>query len=148
MKINYNKSDLTPVNLDEEETQEYAKKICCKIGTFPFRYLGVPLHYEKLKREDIQPIVDKVLSRISGWKGRLLSYGARLTLLKACIASIPIYLLSIIKFSKWAIKAINSQIANFFWNDQEDSRKYHLANVHSLTMTKKRGGYVSMISEI
>jgi hypothetical protein len=26
MKINYNKSDLTPVNLDEEETQEYAKK--------------------------------------------------------------------------------------------------------------------------
>jgi hypothetical protein len=26
MKINYNKSDLTPVNLGEEETQEYAKK--------------------------------------------------------------------------------------------------------------------------
>jgi hypothetical protein len=26
MKINYNKSDLTPVNLGEAETQEYAKK--------------------------------------------------------------------------------------------------------------------------
>jgi hypothetical protein len=44
MKINYNKSDLTPVNLEEEETQEYAKIFCCKIGAFPFRYLGVPLH--------------------------------------------------------------------------------------------------------
>jgi hypothetical protein len=54
------------------------------------------------------------MKRISGWKGRLLSYGARLTLLKACLASIPIYLMSIIKFSKWAIEAINSQMARFF----------------------------------
>jgi hypothetical protein len=26
MKINYNKSDLVPVNLDEEETPQYAKR--------------------------------------------------------------------------------------------------------------------------
>jgi hypothetical protein len=128
MKINYHKSDLTHVLLEDEEIQEYAKVFCCIIGPFPFRYLGVPLHYEKLRWEDIQPIVDRVLSRISGWKVRLLSYGARLILLKTCLASIPIYLMSIIKFSKWAIKAINSQMANFFWNDHENSHKYHLAN--------------------
>jgi hypothetical protein len=104
MKINYHKSDLTPVLLEDEEIQEYAKVFCCKIGSFPFRYLGVPLHYEKLRREVIQPIVDRVLSRISSWKGRLLSYGARLILLKNCLASIPIYLMSIIKFSIFAKK--------------------------------------------
>jgi hypothetical protein len=27
MKINYNKSDIVPINLEEDETQEYAK-IC------------------------------------------------------------------------------------------------------------------------
>jgi hypothetical protein len=69
------------------------------------------------------------MKRISGWKGRLLSYGARLTLLKAGLASIPICLMSIIKFPKWAIKAINTQMANFFWDDQEDKRKYHLSNL-------------------
>jgi hypothetical protein len=42
---------LTPINLDEEETQGYTKIFCCKIGKFPFTYLGVPLHYEKLRRE-------------------------------------------------------------------------------------------------
>jgi hypothetical protein len=83
-----------------------------------------PSLLDKLKREGIQPIVDKVLNRISGWKGRLLSYGARLTLLKACLASIPIYLMSLIKFPKWTIKAINSQMASFFWNNQENSHKY------------------------
>jgi hypothetical protein len=51
MRINYSKSELTPINLDEEETQGYAKIFFCKIGRFPFTYLGVPLHYEKLRRE-------------------------------------------------------------------------------------------------
>jgi hypothetical protein len=83
------------------------------MGLFSFKYLGVPLHYSKLRREDIQPIVNKVISRIIGWKGRLLSYGARLTLLKACLASIPICLMSMIKFPKWAIKVVNSQMAIF-----------------------------------
>jgi hypothetical protein len=32
MKINYHKSDLTPMNLEELEIQEYAKVFCCKIG--------------------------------------------------------------------------------------------------------------------
>jgi hypothetical protein len=51
-----------------------------------------------------------------------------MVLLRACLASIPIYLMSVIKFSKWAVKAINSQMGNFFWNDQENAHKYHLLN--------------------
>jgi hypothetical protein len=65
MKINYHKSDLTPINL-EEETKYFAKIFCCKIGSCPFKYLGVPLHYDKLRKEDIQPILDKIINRISG----------------------------------------------------------------------------------
>jgi hypothetical protein len=101
--------------------------------------LGVPLHHEKLKKEDIQPVVDKIILRIPGWKGKLLSYSARLTLLKACLASIPIYLMTVIKFPKWAIKIINSHMSKFFWNDLEDKHKYHLANWKSLCM-KEFGG--------
>jgi hypothetical protein len=104
---------MVPVNLTEDETNQYSRIFCCKVGSFPFKYLGVPLHYEKLRREDVQPVVDKVINRIMGWKGRLLSYGAKLVLLKTCLASIPIYLMSLIRFRKWAIEAINSQMAIF-----------------------------------
>jgi hypothetical protein len=138
MRINYNKSDF-PINLEEEECHNYAINFRCRLGSFPFKYLGVPLHYEKLKREDIQPIVDKIIKRVVGWKGKLLSYGVRLTLLNACLASIPIYLLSVIKFSKWAIKAINTQMAIFFWNDQTNCHKYHLPNC-PLARTMEQGG--------
>jgi hypothetical protein len=90
MKINYLMSDLTTINLGEEESHNYAKIFCCKLGKFPFKYLGVPLHCDKLRRDDIQPIVDKIIKRIFEWKGKLLSYGARLALLKTCLASISI----------------------------------------------------------
>ena len=69
-----------------------------------------PMHFSKLRREDIQPVVDKLINRIAGWRGKLLSTAGKLTLLKSCLASIPIYLLSVIKFPKWAIESINSQM--------------------------------------
>jgi hypothetical protein len=140
MRINYHKSDLIPINLEEEETQAYAKCLFCKIGKFLFTYLGVPLHHERLRREDIQPVVDKIMKRIAGWEGRLLSYRTKLNLLKACLASIPIYLMSIIKFTKWAIEAINSQLAKLFCDDDEDKHRFHLSNIHSLCIKKEHGG--------
>jgi hypothetical protein len=69
MKINYNMSDLIPVNISELETQMYSRTFCCKIGKFPIKYLGVPLHHEKLKREGIQHVVDKTINMIPGWVG-------------------------------------------------------------------------------
>src|SRR6185437_2666907 len=48
--------------------------------------------------------------------------------------------MSTIKFPKWAIDAINSQMANFFWNDQEDRHKYHLANMQLIAQKKEFGG--------
>jgi hypothetical protein len=37
-------------------------------------------------------------------------------------------------------KAINTQMANFFWNDQKDNHEYHLSNFQSLCQKKDRGG--------
>ena len=137
MKINYNKSDLLTLGLEEEENLALARLFCCNIGNFPIKYLGVPLHFTNLRMEDIQPVVDKLIKRITGWKGKLLSSAGKLVLLKSCLASTPIYLLSVIKLPKWAIENINSQMANFLWNDQEGNHKYHLSNFKSLAPKKK-----------
>jgi hypothetical protein len=110
------------------------------MGGFPIKYLGVPLHFEKPRREDIQPLVDKILKKIYGWRGKLLSHAARVMLFHTCIASIPVYLLSFINFPKWAIKTIASQMANCLWNDNEDRHRWHLANWESVSMKKEFGG--------
>jgi hypothetical protein len=66
-------------------------------------YLGVPLHFDKLARQDLQPLVDKILKRIARWRGQLLSVASRALLIKTCLSSIPVYLLSFLKVPKWAI---------------------------------------------
>jgi hypothetical protein len=79
---------------------------------------------------------------ISGWKGSLFSYGVRLALLKSCLASIHIYLISIIKFPKWAIEAINYNMTKFFWDDSEDKHRFHQSNIQSFVSRKSMGhGY-------
>src|SRR4051812_28395366 len=136
MRINYNKSELIPINMDEDEVSPFAASLGCSEGKFPVKYLGVPLHFEKLSREDIQPLIDKILKIIAGWRGKLLSYRGRLNLIQACLASIPIYLLSFFKFRKWAMEMINSQMENCLWNDFEEHRKIHLANWRLVCMNK------------
>jgi hypothetical protein len=140
MRINYNKSELIPINMEPEEIASFKTILGCVVGDFPIKYLGVPLHHDKLRKEDIQLIIDKILKRIAGWRGKLLSYPARIILIKSCLASIPIYLLSFLKFPKWALRLINSQMANCLWNDVKEKRKLHLANWHLVCMPKEQGG--------
>jgi hypothetical protein len=88
------------------------------LGFFPIKYLGVPLHHDKLKREDLQPLVDALLGRMTGWRGKLMSSAAKGELVKSVLARIPIYLLSFSKFPKWVLKLENTQLANCLWNNE------------------------------
>jgi hypothetical protein len=108
MRINFHKCVLIAIKVEEQEAQLFSQSLCCMLGQFPLKYLGVPQHYTKLRKEDIQPIVDKLLKKASGWRGRLLNHAARLELVRSVLASIPLYLMSVIKFPKWAITLINS----------------------------------------
>jgi hypothetical protein len=140
MRINYHKSEIIPINMQEVHVHLAAHVFGCPVGSFPIKYLGIPLHFDKLRREDLQPVIDKILKRVASWKGKLLSHAAKLTLIKTCLASIPIYLLSFIKFPKWAIQILNSHFANCLWNDSEGNHKYHLANWETVSMAKEFGG--------
>ena len=141
MRINFHKCDLVPFNIDSDEALVFAQTLGCKLSAFPIKYMGGPLHFSKIRREDLQPTVDKIIKRVAGCRGRLLSFGKRLILVQACLASIPSYLMGFIKFPKWAIKLINSQLAHCFWDDYEGHHKYHLTAWKSITMRKEFGGF-------
>ena len=100
LRINFHKCDLVSINVKEEEAQKVAHALSCGLRSSPLKYLGFPLHHSNLKREDLQPVVDEVLKRVTGWRGRLLGYDKKLVLIQACLASIPTYLMSMIKFPK------------------------------------------------
>jgi hypothetical protein len=44
------------------------QKFSAAKNEFSIKYLGVPLHHSKLRKEDLQPVIDKIVKRIAGWK--------------------------------------------------------------------------------
>jgi hypothetical protein len=140
MRINFHKCDLIAINVDDESAQNVSQTLSCGLGKFPLKYLGVPLHYKKLRKEDLQPVVDKILKKAGGWRGRLLNHAAKLELVRSVLASIPLYLLSVIKFPKWAITLINSYMGHCLWDNYEGHHKYHLANWGLISQKKEFGG--------
>jgi hypothetical protein len=43
LRVNYNKSFMFPINIEEEKTQHLARTIGCQVAVVPFTYLGLPL---------------------------------------------------------------------------------------------------------
>jgi hypothetical protein len=50
MRINFHKCDLIAINVEEGEAQTVAQSLCCGLGQFPLKYIGVPLHHKKLRK--------------------------------------------------------------------------------------------------
>ncbi|XP_060200143.1 uncharacterized protein LOC132628375 [Lycium barbarum] len=51
-------------------------------GEFPFKYLGIPLSKKKLTLIQWQPLIDKILARITYWIAKKLSYAGRTQLIQ------------------------------------------------------------------
>lgn len=51
-------------------------------GTFPVRYLGIPLHFRSLKTYDFNMFLVKMTERIRGWLSRHVSYAGRVELIR------------------------------------------------------------------
>ena len=84
LHTNLAKSSVSPICCAGMDLQELLQDLNCPIKHFPCTYLGMPLAYSKLKKNDLQPICDKLVNRMKGWKMALLTMDGRLDLVKTC----------------------------------------------------------------
>jgi hypothetical protein len=52
LKINFHKSELFCYGTANANQAEYTQIFGCKVGSFPFRYIGIPMHHQKLMNKD------------------------------------------------------------------------------------------------
>jgi len=111
--VNMNKSACYPIRCEELDVPQIMQFFNCPIKSFPCTYLGLPLHFRKLGRIEVQPLIEKVSARLPTLKGRLLNNAGRLRLVNSVVASIPVHFLSVFALNKWEIKKIDKVKCSF-----------------------------------
>ena len=81
MKINFDKSEVYTIGLTEEEQQIVATSLNCKLGSFPMKYLGMPVSDCKISKAQLRFVSDKTEKRLSTWQCDCLSSGGKSTLI-------------------------------------------------------------------
>jgi hypothetical protein len=113
------KIEVFPICCSEQHLEEILNVFLAKIGAFPCRYLGLPLHIKKPHRMDFVPLLDKVGGKLLGWKGKLMTKAARAQLVKSVLTPIVTYHAMVFPFPKWLIKKIDKLRRNFFWKGED-----------------------------
>ena len=124
LKINISKTEIFPIRLDNNAVGHLFRNFPGKICNFPGKYLGLPLHIRKLRKIEVQPLINKIGARLPGWKGRLLSTSGRETLVKTVLSAQPIYHMTAFPEHKWLIQRIDCSRRGFLWRGENPDKVY------------------------
>jgi retron-type reverse transcriptase len=98
LKINFYKSELFCFGAAKANQNEFEQIFGCNVGSFLFRYLGIPMHHRKLMNKDWKHVEERFQKRLSGWRSKMLSVGGRLVLINSVLSSLPMFMMSFFKY--------------------------------------------------
>ena len=109
-------------------------------GSFPFRYLGVPLSPHRLLASQFSPLLHKLEAAIQAWVGKHLSYAGRLELIKSVLYGMVQFWVSIFPMPCAVIMQITCLCRNFLWTGDICRSKSALVAWKTVCLPKKEGG--------
>ena len=95
-----------------------------KIGELSSKYLGLPFSISRNKKHLFENVVEKINAKTQGWKCKVLSQAAKITLAQLVLSLIPMYSVASIGLPKSICTKIDSSIRKFIWGCL-DSGKIH-----------------------
>lgn len=90
-----------------------------------FSYLGAPVIRGRRKICFFEHLISRIEKKIASWKGKLLSFGGKLTLIKHVLSAVPVYTMMATNVPNGVIKKINTSIKNFLWQSREGEKRRH-----------------------
>jgi len=115
LRVNFHKSAVGAMGISQLDKCVYSKCLDYQQMELPFKYLGITIGSNPRRIAFWDPIVDKIKSRLSRWKGRLLSLAGRMCLIKSVITVLPLFYFSFFKAPIVVCNQIKRIQAKFLW---------------------------------
>ncbi|CAN1807687.1 Putative ribonuclease H protein At1g65750 [Linum perenne] len=125
---------------DVPNARRLASIFGCSVDKLPTTYLGLPLGADGGRVSIWEPVTNSMERKLQSWKAKYLSFGARLTMIKSVLSSLPVYFLSMFKAPNLVIKKLERLQKRFFWAGISEKNKIHWVSWDKVKTAKKLGG--------
>lgn len=93
-------------------------------GSFPMRYLGVPLAPKKWSKLECAGVVNKITERITCWSARFLSYAGRMVLIQSVLQAMSAYWSTFFILPASISKEVDRRCRDFFGEPLKPNTRY------------------------
>ncbi|KAI3506473.1 hypothetical protein L1887_28832 [Cichorium endivia] len=140
LRVNFHKSKVFGVGVDPQVVAQWAAPLGCSPAYLPFSYLGVPVGANMRLKKNWTPVIDRFQAKLSTWKAKSLSFGGRLTLIKAVLGSLPTYYFSLFVAPLGVLNDLEKLRRKFLWGGVDAKKSIHWVSWDRVTAEKKSGG--------
>ncbi|CAN1151754.1 Putative ribonuclease H protein At1g65750 [Linum perenne] len=112
----------------------------CPLEVLPTSYLGLPLGAIGSRVGIWDPVIQLVERKLETWKARFLSFGARLTMVKSVLASLPVYFMSLFKAPASVTNSLERLQRRFLWSGVGEKERIHWISWSKVKTARELGG--------
>jgi hypothetical protein len=127
LKINLSMFETVPIGV-VGDVEDLASILGCSVASLPIKYLGLPLSAKYKDSKIWTSIIEKMETRLAGWKRLYLSKGGRLKLINSTLSNLPTYFLSLFPIPMGVTNRLKKRQRDFLWGGIGDEFKLHLVN--------------------
>ncbi|XP_013650763.1 uncharacterized protein LOC106355336 [Brassica napus] len=103
------------------------------------KYLGLPEHFGRRKKDLFTSIVDQIKLKAAGWASSQLSSAGKLAMLKAVLTAKPSFAMSCFQLPVSLCSRIQSALTRFWWDASPDKKKMCWVAWDKITAPKALG---------
>ncbi|GAU43110.1 hypothetical protein TSUD_373050 [Trifolium subterraneum] len=140
LKVNFWKSGLMGINVSPTFLTMAATFLNCRLGSIPFKYLGLPVGANPKNGSTWEPLLDHLRKRLNSWRNKHISFGGRIVMLNAVLNAIPIFYLSLLKMPVNVWKQVVRLQRVFLWGGVKGGNKIKWVKWSVVCRAKNKGG--------
>ena len=104
------------------------------------KYLGFPLRHRGASRGQFNFVVEKVLTKLAGWKTKFLSFAGRTVLVKSLLNTVPNYVMQGAALLAHLCDKLDKINRDFLWGSTTEKRRMHLVGWNKVIRPIEEGG--------
>ncbi|CAH9147761.1 unnamed protein product [Cuscuta epithymum] len=115
LRVNHDKSNIFVGGVRDLELQNILDLVDYGQGTFPVRYLGIPLAPLKVSVAQYAPLIEVIQDFLNAWNTKTISYAGKIELIRSVIQGVQSFWLQVFPVPQAILDRIVSICRIFLW---------------------------------